>query len=234
MRKVVRSQTLANHKRETTMVIYVLSTAPPFAPKTRYFAKDQKVNQVVKNPIHVTILTQKPKETILVVYVLAIVPKTVKPMKFYALAKKIVMDVIQKKSVDQRLKIKTESFALMILLPTPVLFNATRPWEPSHAQHTKILLAANPGQSVLLAQELLTGISVLAIQFVRSNANGTKFCATMVLILGDARTLTCVFHEEKTMTETCALNNALHNALKMSFSALAHFYQTDAKEKQVA
>merc|ERR1719270_1075267 len=82
-------------------------------------------------------------------------------------------------------------------------------------------------------QELLTGISVLAIQFVRSNANGTKFCATMVLILGGARTLTCVFHEEKTMTETCALNNALHNALKMSFSALAHFCQTDAKEKQV-
>ena len=98
----------------------------------------------------------------------------------------------------------------------------------------KILLVANPRQSVLLAQELLTVISVLAIQFVISNANGTKFCATMVLTLEDAKTLTCVFHEEKTMTETCAPNNALLNALKMNFSALAHCYQTDAKEKQVA
>ena len=73
-----------------------------------------------------------------------------------------------------------------------------------------------------------------AFQFVKSSVSGTKFCAAMVLILGDAKTLTCVFHEEKTMTETCALNNALLNVQKMSFSVLAHFYQTDAKEKQVA
>ena len=76
-RRVAKSQIHVFHKKETTMVIYVLSTAPPFAPKTRYFAKDQKENQAVKNPIHVTISTPKLKETILVVYVLAIVPKTV-------------------------------------------------------------------------------------------------------------------------------------------------------------
>ena len=54
MRKVVRSQTLAYHKRETTMVIYVPSIAMLFVAKTKYSVKDLKPNPAVKHQTHVT------------------------------------------------------------------------------------------------------------------------------------------------------------------------------------
>ena len=128
MRKVVKSQTLASHKRETTMVIYVPFIALPFVAKTKYFAKDPQVTQDAKNLTHATTLTQKRKEMTLVVYVLAIVPKTVKRMKFYAQVKKTVMDVIQKKSVDQKLRIRMEFFVQMTQPLMLVQFNVMRKW----------------------------------------------------------------------------------------------------------
>ena len=128
MRKVVRSQTLAYHKRGTTMGIYVPSIAMLFVAKTKYSVKDPQVTQDAKNLTHATILTQKRKELTLVVYALAIVPKTVKLRKFYAQAKMTVTDVIQKKSVDQKLKIRMAFFVQMTQPLMPVQFNVMRKW----------------------------------------------------------------------------------------------------------